>query len=480
MKFNNSLYEIEELTYEDVFIFQDDVSILPSSGFLNSSASKLGATLPMISANMNAVTWKRMAETLARYGWLGVLPQDMNIDKMLEIISFVKTRHIKFDTPLTVSKSNNVRDALWIINKRAHKCVILIDDQNKPISIFTPSDLEKYEQFTLLWNINKNFLITASESISPEEAYNEMNKHWISSLPIISSQGTLIWILTKKDAVRQGLLSPSLDSSWKLNLIVALWINSFLDKAKILIDAGINIFILDTAHWYQKTMIDSIKSFRKAFWKDIVLIAGNVSTENWTRDLLLAWADGVKVWIWPWAMCTTRIMTGVGRPQFSAVYHCSKIARELGWFVIADWWIKEPRDMCLALAAGASFIMLWTILSWTFESTWDIFFDSDGLMYKQNYGMASWKAVFLRNEILSPFKQAQKALFQEGISTSKIYLKEGYKSVGDIVDKFCSWLRSSMTYVWASNLNDFHKNVIIWVQTPSWYKEWTPHWQLKK
>jgi IMP dehydrogenase len=123
---------------------------------------------------MNAVTGKRMAETLARYGGLGVLPQDMEIEKMLEIVNFIKSRNINFDTPLTVKKSNNVRDALGIINKRAHKCVIMVDENEKPLSIFTPSDLEKYEQFTILGNINKNFLVTASENISPEEAYNRM------------------------------------------------------------------------------------------------------------------------------------------------------------------------------------------------------------------------------------------------------------------------------------------------------------------
>lgn len=481
MKFNNSLYENEELTYEDVFIFQQyfegksritDVDINPKN--------KLKTTLPIVSANMNAVTGKRMAETLARYWGIWVLPQDMEIEKMIEIVHFVKNANIHFDTPLTVNKHEYVRDALSIINKRAHKCVILVDEENKPLSIFTPSDLDKYEQFMLLWNINKSRLITWNEDITPEEAYNVMHQKWISALPIVNSNWKLVWILTKKDAVRRWLYTPTLDKNWKLNICVALWINSFLEKAKKLIDVWVDTFILDTAHGYQKTMIDAIKNFRKDFWNDICLIAWNVSTPEATKALIEAWADGVKVWIGPGAMCTTRMMTGVWRPQFSAVYHCAKAAKSLWGFVIADWGIKEPRDLALATAAGASHIMMWSILTWTFESTGDIFYDAEWNMYKQNYWMASGRAVLLRNSKLSEFEQAKKALFQEWISTSKIYLREGYKSVWDVVDKFSTWLRSSLTYVWAKTLEDFHEKVIIWVQTPAGFVEGTPHGKVKK
>ncbi len=481
MKFNNPLYEHEELTYEDVFIFQQyfdgksrihDVTINP--------ATKMWLTLPLISSNMNSVTGKRMAETMARYWGIWILPQDMEISKMLEIVSYIKSRHTIFDTPLTLTPDDYVRDALSIINKRAHKCVVVIDEKNHPISIFTPSDLEKYEQFTPLGKISKKFLITAPETISPEDAYNIMLEHGISSLPIIDHQGKLVWIFTKKNSVRSSLYTPTLDKNGKLNVAIALGINSFWEKAKILVEAGVDIFILDTAHGYQKSMIDAIQTFRKDFWNDLTLIAGNVCTQEWTKALLEAGADGVKVGIGPGAMCTTRMMTGVGRPQFSAIYHCAKIAKEMGKFVIADGWIKEPRDLALALWAGASFWMLWTILSGTFESTGDIFYDTEWKMYKQSYGMASGKAVWLRNNALSPFKQAQKSLFQEWISTSKIYLKDGRKSVWDIVDKFSNGLRSSLTYVWAKNLDDFYDKIVIWVQTPSGFQEWTPHWKLKK
>ena len=179
-------------------------------------------------------------------------------------------------------------------------------------------------------------------------------------------------------------------------------------------------------------------------------------------------------------MCTTRIMTWVWRPQFSAILECAKKAEELGWFIIADGWIKNPRDLALSCIAWANHVMIWTIFTWTFESTWDIFLDHDELMYKKNYGMASKKAVNLRNSKISRFEQVRKQIFIEWISDSKIYLKEWWKSVWDVVDKFTTWLRSSMTYVWASNLVEFSEKAVIWVQTAAWFSEWTPHWKLKK
>ncbi len=480
MKFLNKKYENEELTFNDVFIFSDYFDWKSRMEVDISSKNFLWTNIPIVSANMNAVTWKRMCETLARYWWLWILPQDMDLEKMIEIINFVKNANIKYDTPLVVEEKNNIRDAKWIINKRAHNAVILVDKNKKPLSIFTPKDLEKYEQYELLWNIKTKKLVVWKDGIKNEEAFLLMQKNNISSLPIVNNSWVLIWILTKKDCIRNSIYKPNLDKNWKLNLAVALWINNFLEKAKKLKKSWINIFVLDTAHWYQKKMLDAIKIFRKEISKDDILIAWNIMNSSWVEALIKAWANWVKVWIWPWAMCTTRMMTWVWRPQFSAIVDCAKKARELWWFVIADWWIRDPRDLALSLAAWANYVMMWTILSWTFESTWDIFYDIDWNMYKKNYWMASKRAVNLRNSNLSDFEIARKELFVEWISDSKIYLKKWLSSVWEVIDKFTTWLRSSMTYVWAKNLDEFYEKVVIWVQTSSWYFEGTPHWKIKK
>lgn len=480
MKFNNPLYEHEELTYEDVFLFQNyfdgksrlEMDVTPTVSFWTH--------IPIIAANMNAVSWKRLAETLARYGGLAVLPQDMDLETLKKIITFIKNADIHYDTPITVKADNTIRDALGIINKRAHNCVIMIDDDGKAIAIFKPQDLEQLDQFSLLGNIPKRSLITWKIWISDEEAFDLMDEKWISSLPIVDDQWILKWILTKKNTVRWWLYKPTLDAQGRLDVAVAVGVNSFDEKVAPLYELGIRTFVIDTAHGYQKSMIDTVKKFRQQFGNEATVIAGNVITAEATRALLEAGANGVKVGIGPWAMCTTRMKTWVGRPQFTAVYKCAQEAKKLWWFVWADGGVKSPRDMILALAAWANHVMRWTMFAWVLESVGDIKYDQDGLMYKENYGMASRKAVVGRNQKVSKFDLAKKQMFREWISSSKIYIRPWMESVGDIVDEFMTGLRSAMTYVGADNLQEFTDKAIVWVQTIAGFTEGTPHGKIRK
>jgi len=480
MKFNNPLYENEELAYEDVFLFQNYFQGKSRFEMNVKPEFSLNTNIPIVVANMNAVAGKRMAETMARYGGLVVLPQDMDDETMKRIVLHVKNANIFYDTPITVEADDTIRDALGLIYKRSHKCVILIDKNRKPLDVFKPKDFDGYDQFTLLGNFSKRDLIVAQEGISDEEAFNLMEKNGVWVLPIVKKDWVLVWILTKKQTIRNSIYKPTLDFEWRLDLTVALGINNFEERAKMLFDLGIRTFVLDTAHAYQKSMIDAIKRCRNLFGDKVKIVAGNVVTAQATKALLEAWADGVKVWLGPWAMCTTRIKTWVGRPQFTAVYKCAQEAKKHGKFVWADGWIKEPRDMILALAAGANHAMLGTTFAGTYESVWDIKYDEQWYMYKENYGMASKKAVTLRNKWLSKFELARKQMFREWISTSKIYLKEGRSSVGDIVDEFVAGLRSAMTYVGAANLSEFHEKAIIGVQTQAGFVEGTPHGRVKR
>jgi len=480
MKFNNPLYENEELAYEDVFLFQNyfdgksrwEMDVAPIVGFWTH--------IPIVSANMNAVSWKRLAETLARYGWLSVLPQDMDLDTLKRIVTYIKSADIRYDTPITVKAENTIRDALGIIHKRAHNCVVMVDDQGKAIALFKPQDIEWLDQFSLLWHVTKRHLITWKIWISDKEAFDLMDEKWISSLPIVDDQWLLKWMLTKKNTVRNSMYHPTLDVHGKLDVAVAVWVNSFDEKVAPLYALGVRTFVIDTAHGYQKSMIDTVKKFRQQFGNEATVIAGNVITAEATRSLIEAGANGVKVGIGPWAMCTTRMKTWVGRPQFTAVYKCAQEAKKLWWFVWADGGVKSPRDMILALAAWANHVMIGTLFSGVFESVGDVKYDQDGLMYKANYGMASRKAVLGRNQKVSNFELAQKQMFREGISSSKIYIKPGMESVWDIVDEFMTGLRSAMTYVGANNLQEFTDKAIVWVQTIAGFAEGTPHGKVKK
>jgi len=483
----------KELTFNDVFIIQNYFKWWSRNKVNIKPNTQLNTNIPIISANMNAVSWKRMSINLARLWWLSILPQDMSHEKMIEIVKEIKNSNIYFDKPIIINNYQYVKDALSIILKKSHKTIIIVDKENKFIWWISFDNLKKHNPFTLIKDIDYEKYPTLiiddnwKNDILASFAVLESTKS--KYLIYVNKNKEVIWITSKEELIRQDIYKPTLDKNWKLDVGIAIWINQIndnkIEEIKELINMWISTFVLDTAHWFQLKMKEWLKILRDNFWKSITIIAWNVCTWDWTKFLIENWADWVKVWIGPWAMCTTRIMTWVWRPQFSAIMDCAKVAKELWWFVWWDWWIKNPRDLSLALAAWATHIMLWTILSWTFESVAEIKEDNEGKLYKENYWMASGKAVEERNlsqtnDLQELFNIEKKKLYQEWISTSKIYLKHWYDSVWKIIDKFTTWLKSAMTYVWVDNIDDFYKNVTIWIQTQSWFIEWTPHWEIIK
>jgi GMP reductase len=206
----------------------------------------------------------------------------------------------------------------------------------------------------------------------------------------------------------------------------------------------------------------------------VPIVAGNVVTAEGVSDLVAAGADIVKVGVGPGAMCTTRMQTAVGRPQFSAVLECAERARQLGKYVWADGGVRHPRDVALALAAGASSVMIGSWFAGTYESPGDPHRDSDGRIYKESFGMASARAVRSRTVEDTPFQRARKSFFGEGISTARMYLDPERPSVEDLLDSIVSGIRSSCTYVGAANLEEFHERAVVGIQTAAGYTEGKP------
>jgi IMP dehydrogenase len=219
--------------------------------------------------------------------------------------------------------------------------------------------------------------------------------------------------------------------------------------------------------------LHAIESVR-AVLPDAKIVAGNVVTADGTRQLIEAGADVVKVGVGPGAMCTTRMMTGVGRPQFSAVVECADEARRLGRYVWADGGVRFPRDVALALAGGAASVMFGSWLAGTHESAADTLRDPDGRLYKESFGMASNRAVKHRTQSDHGFERARKELFEEGISTSRMYLDPERPSVEDIIDQIVAGLRSSCTYAGADSISAFHDRAVVGVQSTAGYDEGRP------
>lgn len=470
-----------ELTLDDVFIVPDyfdgasrlDVNLAP--------IDVLGSSNPIVSANMNAVTGKRMAETMARYGGLGVLPQDMDLATVGRIVRHIKTASPRYDTPLMVTSNATLRDVQGIILKRSHDLVVVVDDLQKPLGIITHADLREKDQYTPAFELMQSDMVTVEAGISNRDAFLKMEKERVKAAPVVNPQGGIVGVLTRDDAVRMEILSPSLNARGELMVAAAIGISSQApDQARELLALGVDLLVLDTAHGYQRRMLEALRNVREVVGNDFPLVAGNVCTAEGTRALIEAGADIVKVNVGPGAMCTTRMQTGVGRPTFSSVKACGDAARALGKHVWADGGIRHGRDVALYLAAGASRVMVGTTLAGTFESPGDIKEDKDGYLYKENYGMASARAVKFRNTGIDPFEQAKKSFFQEGISTSRIYLRPGLENVGAILVQFLTGVQSAFTYIGADNIDDFRDTAVIGVQTASGYGEGTPHGKVRR
>ena len=471
MRFLNT--PTHDLTYDDVFMVPAASNVASRMDVDLSSQDGTGTTIPIVVANMTAISGRRMAETIARRGGLAVIPQDIPLDVVRNVITWVKERNTFFDTPVTLSPEETVADAIDLINKRAHGALIIVENK-KPVGIVTEADCERVDRFTQLNLIMSKDLVTVPDTIEPREAFDFLNTHRRKLAPVVNSQGELVGILTKTGALRATLYSPALDANKKLRIACAVGINGDVGaKAKALIEAGADVLVVDTAHGHQVKMIEALKTIR-ALSPKIPIVAGNVVTAEGTRDLIAAGADIIKVGVGPGAMCTTRMQTGVGRPQFSAVLECAAEAAKHGKHVWADGGVRHPRDVALALAAGASQVMIGSWFAGTLESPSDLNRDSNGRLYKESFGMASARAVAARTASEGAFDRARKALFEEGISSSRMYINPARPGVEDLLDEIIAGVRSSCTYAGATSLKDFHEKAIVGIQSASGYAEGRP------
>ena len=422
---------------------------------------------------MTAVSGRRMAETLARRGGLAVLPQDIPVDVVAEVVAWVKTRHPVVETPIALAPTDTVGDALALIPKRAHGAAVVVD-ADVPVGIVTLADLGDVDRFTQVGRVMSADPTTVPADVDPRAAFDLLAEARHRIAPAVDADGRLVGVLTRAGALRSTLYRPNLDAQGRLRIGAAIGVSGdAAATARKLVAAGVDVLVLDTAHGHQERMLDALRAVR-AEELDVPLVAGNVVTVEGVRDLVEAGADVAKVGVGPGAMCTTRMMTGVGRPQLSAVIACAEAAADLGAHVWADGGVRHPRDVALALAAGASNVMVGSWFAGTHESPGDLEHDADGRAYKSAFGMASARAVKHRTEGEGAFDRARKALFEEGISSGRMPLDPAAPGVEDLVDRIVAGVRSACTYAGAADLASFRERAVIGVQTRSGYAEGRP------
>jgi len=469
-----------DLTYSDVFMVPRRSAVTSRLDVDLTSGDGVGTTLPLVVANMTAISGRRMAETVARRGGVAIIPQDIPTDVVASSVRKVKASHPVFDTPVSVSPHSTVGEAVSLLPKRAHGLVVVVED-GRPIGTLREAEATGVDRFAQVHEVMSSDLLVVSPQLSPREIFDELASHHLD-VALVVDDGRLLGVMTPKHALRSTLYRPALDADGALLVGAAVGINGDVGgRAEQLLAGGIDVLVVDTAHGHQEKMIMALKAVREARdrlaetgGRRVPLVAGNVGSADGVTDLVEAGADVIKVGVGPGAMCTTRMMTGVGRPQFSAVLECAEAARELGRSIWADGGVRYPRDVALALAAGAGSVMIGSWFAGTYESTGNLLTDAQGRMYKESYGMASARAVKMRTKDSSGFDRARAALFEEGISSSRMYLDPERPSVEDLIDSIVAGVRSSFTYAGATSLEEFHALALVGVQSGSGYEEGRP------
>ncbi|MBL3687681.1 GuaB1 family IMP dehydrogenase-related protein [Leucobacter zeae] len=485
-----------DLTYSDVFLVPRHSDVGSRLGVSLAPGDGTGATLPLVASNMNSVTGPRLAAVLARRGGIAVLPQDMAIAEMQLAIGRVKAQPVAFDAPAVLPPEATAADALRRVPVAAGQIVVVADGApasagaggaagELPVVALDPASVRGVLSASRLASVPADArlgdlvqapaaMVDAAELADPRRAFDavaEATAGGTAEAVCVVERGAVVGTLSERSALRRTIYPPALDRDGRLVVAAAVGITGDVaGKARALAAAGADALVLDTAHGHQSGMLRALRAVSD-LGLGLPIVAGNIVTADGVNDLVEAGAGILKVGVGPGAMCTTRMMTAVGRPQFSAVLETAHAARELGAHVWADGGVRYPRDVALALAAGASSVMIGSWFAGTAESPGELLADPQGRQYKESWGMASTKAVQGRFGALDAYERARKELFAEGISSSKIYLDPQRPSVEDLLDMITSGVRSSFTYAGAATLQEFHVRAHVGLQSAAGYEE---------
>lgn len=472
MRFIDDIPE-HDLTYSDVFLVPSRSDVGSRMGVDLSPDDGTRATLPIVASNMNSVTGPRMAATLARRGALAVLTQDPPLEETRRSIAWVKAQPIGLESPHTARPGDVVASVLERVPALAGHCVVVEGADGGLLGAIPAERLASALADATLGDLLHSRLpeLSPADVTDGRAMFAALERAGVEVAPVVED-GRCIGIASRLGALRADIYRPALDASGRLQVAAAVGINGDAgEKAAALVDAGADVIVVDTAHGHQIGMLRALEAVRAAVGDALPVAAGNVVSSDGVRDLVGAGASILKVGVGPGAMCTTRMMTAVGRPQFSAVLDTAATAIELGARVWADGGVRYPRDVALALAAGASSVMVGSWFAGTIEAPGRLQRDELGRLYKESWGMASTRAVLSRNAGLDAYDLARKTLFAEGISTSTILLDPQRPSVEDLLDMITSGVRSSFTYAGASTVPEFRERARVGVQSAAGYEE---------
>lgn len=471
-----SKFAKEGLTFDDVLLVPRKSNVLPRETDVSTQlSSKVKLNIPMISAGMDTVTEAPLAIAIAREGGIGIVHKNMSIERQAEEVDRVKRSESGVITnPFSLSPEHTVEEADQLMAKYRISGVPIVDEQHKLVGILTNRDLRFVHDYNMQIKevMTHENLVTAPVGTTLQEAEVILQQHKIEKLPLVDETNTLKGLITIKD-IEKAIQYPQAakDEQGRLLCGAAIGISQdTFDRAAALVQAGVDVIVVDSAHGHHINIIEAVRKLRELY-PELTIVAGNVATGEATRDLIEAGASVVKVGIGPGSICTTRVIAGIGVPQITAVYDCATVAREYGIPVIADGGIKYSGDITKAIAAGASAVMLGSLLAGTEESPGEseIY---QGRRFKVYRGMGS----------LGAMKRGSKDRYFQDSSNEKKLVPEGiegrvaYKGpLADTIHQLMGGLKAGMGYCGTHNLTELQNDTHFVKISGAGLRESHPH-----
>ena len=471
-----SKFAREGLTFDDVLLIPGPSEVLPKEVSLSVELTKrITLSIPIISAGMDTVTESRMAISMARQGGLGVIHKNMSIEEQAEqVVTVKRSENGVITNPFYLTPEHQVFDAEHLMSRYRISGVPIVNNEEelKLVGIITNRDMRFIQDYSLLIDdvMTKDNLVTAPVGTTLNDAEKILQKYKIEKLPIVNKEGNLKGLITIKD-IEKVMEYPNAAKDKQGRLLVGAAVgvtNDTMVRVEKLVDAEVDIIVIDTAHGHSKGVLNTVADIRRRF-PDLEIIAGNIATAEAARALYEAGADVIKVGIGPGSICTTRVVAGVGVPQITAIYECAAVARELGKTMIADGGIKYSGDINKALAAGGHVVMLGSLLAGTTESPGDteIF---QGRRFKVYRGMGSIGAMEKGSKVRY-FQDDEKKLVPEGIEGRLPY--KG--TLADTIHQLVGGIRAGMGYCGTKDLYELRENAQFIKMTGAGLRESHPH-----
>jgi IMP dehydrogenase len=476
-KISHPRFQKTGLTFDDVLLVPARSDVLPHEVDVRTNFTKnISLNLPVCSAAMDTVTEAGLAIALAREGGIGVVHRNFTVEEQASEVDRVKRSESGMIVkPIHLPPDRLISEALEMM-ARFHISGIPVTQDGKLVGILTNRDLKYEEDLSQKIGdvMTKDNLVTAHEGITLEEAKKILHQNRIEKLPVVDENFMLKGLITIKDIDKIRLYPNACkDEKGRLRVAAALGPGSDMEeRAAALVEAHADVLLVDTAHGHSKAVIKAVEKF-KSMYSDIDLVAGNVVTAEATQELIEAGVDAVKVGIGPSAICTTRVVAGVGVPQITAVYECVEVAEKYGIPIIADGGIRYSGDIVKAIAAGASSVMIGSLFAGTEESPGDTII-YQGRSYKGHRGMGSIGAMRKRGGRERYFQFSEAAV--EKLVPEGIEGRVPYKGLlGSYVYQLIGGLRHGMGYCGARNIEELRKNAKFIITTSAGQRESHPH-----